>query len=753
MTNNSNNSSNIDSMMFQFQLDETTLIVKRSTALLTNTLVLASGLHELSPSMIKDELYSRSSDGLIQRGDFIDFVKNRNNLNINKEQHSGLVAILLAIFSSLDRTSSGCVDVVELICSLIVLCEGNKSQKLAFAFELIDEDKDGLLSRRDLWRFFRSFLCTLITLCKSNIDTAVTASPELLDQLAVWTASRLLAWEQSSTTSFENLADWYTYTGYNVASFIELLDLKKWLPVYSNHHPTSQKPQKKRPPSSEQFHVDLPFGNRLTFEESHAAFIQKLSYITGLAEQDPFDFTRMLVNWSHDGCITKYSIYQVMAKMFGYQGGGDPRALDNPQLDYTMEILMRLFDFLDEDKDGVVELPLIVTTLSVLCAGSKSHKLNLGFQLWDDGSGDSNSNGDSSGDGATFISKMSLAMLLYSYLAVFYFVSVEGQVDTSSSVNTLLLESCKAFTNGISVSERGRGGGGGGGGVSFESFGAWYNGTGFHLMPWIELINLSKWKYALVNETKPSEYNDDDDDDDDDDDGDDDDEDLTEAFTIVVYTHHSSSNASYLKVSKATTNKYCQFTKEIAAPGDIVTIFFDGAEDGLISETAFDDIVGTLFAAIRKPHLKSSLRLDDFFKAFDRAGAGSVVDVVELCIGFTIFLEGSKSSKLALAFDLLDDDKDGVLSRRDIWRFFRSFLCGLMFACGLMADDDYEIKFLLDASCVWLCDSLFSSIPDGRNVAYFDDIADWYSSNGFKVASWLELLDRKKWEILSNQSA
>ena len=736
MANNNSSASNVDSIMFQFQLDETTLIVKRSTALLTNTLVLASGLHELSPSMIKDELYSRSNDGLIQHGDFIDFIKNRNTLNINKEQHSGLVAILLAIFSSLDRTSSGCVDVVELICSLIVLCEGNKSQKLAFAFELIDEDKDGLLSRRDLWRFFRSLLCTLITLCKSNIDNAVHASPELLDQLAVWTASRLLAWEQSSTTSFENLADWYTYTGYNVAAFIELLDLKKWLPVYSN-------PSIQRPPSSEHFHIDLPFGNKLSFEESHAVFIQRLSYITGLAEQDPFDFTKVLIEWSHEGYITKYSIYQAMSRVFGYQREGYPGASDNPQLDYTMEILMKLFDFLDEDKDQVLELPLIVTTLSVLCAGSKSHKLNLGFQLW---------NMDEGGDSSTHVTKINLAMLLYSYLAFFYFISVEGEIDSSSDVNGLLLDSCKSFTNSISGSERG---------VTFESFGAWYNGTGFQLMPWIELINLGKWRYALRKESRSEETNgmdDDDDNDDDDEDEDDDDDvdqdDLTEAFTIVVYTHHSSSNASYLRVSKAITQRYCQFSREITAPGDAVTIFFDGAEDGLISETAFNDITDSLFSAINKLQLKRSFGLHDFFKAFDRAGAGNVVDVVELCIGFTIFLEGSKSSKLALAFDLLDDDKDGVLSRRDIWRFFRSFLCGLMFACGFMTDasDDYEIKFLLDASCVWLCDSLFNSIPDDRNVAYFDDIADWYSGNGFKVASWLELLDKKKWTILSNQS-
>ena len=27
----------------------------------------------------------------------------------------------------------------------------------------------------------------------------------------------------------------------------------------------------------------------------------------------------------------------------------------------------------------------------------------------------------------------------------------------------------------------------------------------------------------------------------------------------------------------------------------------------------------------------------------------------------------------------------------------------------------------------------------------FDDFADWYTDGGYKVASWLELLDLSKW--------
>jgi hypothetical protein len=124
-----------------------------------------------------------------------------------------------------------------------------------------------------------------------------------------------------------------------------------------------------------------------------------------------------------------------------------------------------------------------------------------------------------------------------------------------------------------------------------------------------------------------------------------------------------------------------------------------------------------------------------------------------------IFIDGSKSIKLAQAFDLLDTDADGYLSRRDIWRLFRSFLCALLVASRISSpssnEDDKQferVKFLLDASCMWLVDSLFGTLVEGQTRASFDNIADWYSSDGCQVASWLELLDKRKWRFISENN-
>ena len=40
-----------------------------------------------------------------------------------------------------------------------------------------------------------------------------------------------------------------------------------------------------------------------------------------------------------------------------------------------------------------------------------------------------------------------------------------------------------------------------------------------------------------------------------------------------------------------------------------------------------------------------------------------------------------------------------------------------------------------------------SADAGGDDLVAFDDFADWYTDGGYKVASWLELLDLSKWVL------
>lgn len=113
----------------------------------------------------------------------------------------------------------------------------------------------------------------------------------------------------------------------------------------------------------------------------------------------------------------------------------------------------------------------------------------------------------------------------------------------------------------------------------------------------------------------------------------------------------------------------------------------------------------------------------------------------------------SKSVKLAYAFDLMDDANDGVLTRRALWRFFRSFLTVLFTLSGaaVIGIKAAGVEMLLDSVALYVCDEVFkySRSIGVKNGATFDCLADWYTTGGYEIASWLELLDMSKWAKLS----
>ena len=160
-----------------------------------------------------------------------------------------LAAFTERLFESFDRpslssTKTGRINAAELACGFSVLCAGRKSDKLEHIFELLDEDRDSLVSRQDIVRFVRSFLVMLMSVSSSfthlhgeacsndavTIEGAICAGSE-------WATSQVFAGlkqtkpKKNSATSicFDDFADWYTKGGYQNMPWLELLDLRKWV--------------------------------------------------------------------------------------------------------------------------------------------------------------------------------------------------------------------------------------------------------------------------------------------------------------------------------------------------------------------------------------------------------------------------------------------------------------------------------------------------------------------------------------------
>lgn len=98
--------------------------------------------------------------------------------------------------------------------------------------------------------------------------------------------------------------------------------------------------------------------------------------------------------------------------------------------------------------------------------------------------------------------------------------------------------------------------------------------------------------------------------------------------------------------------------------------------------------------------------LSRIFFAFNRGGTGKI-DLIEFVSAFTIFCAGSKSEKLAFAYRLFDTDRDGCLTRREMWKYLRSFLTMLL-ALGNGSELSAEaIASVADTTAIEIADTIF----------------------------------------------
>lgn len=65
-----------------------------------------------------------------------------------------------------------------------IFCAGSKSEKLAFAYRLFDADGDGCLTRREMWKYLRSFLTMLLALGNGS-ELSAEAIASVADTTAI----------------------------------------------------------------------------------------------------------------------------------------------------------------------------------------------------------------------------------------------------------------------------------------------------------------------------------------------------------------------------------------------------------------------------------------------------------------------------------------------------------------------------------------------------------------------------------------
>ncbi|KAE8880800.1 hypothetical protein PF005_g1651 [Phytophthora fragariae] len=163
---------------------------------------------------------------------------------------------------------------------------------------------------------------------------------------------------------------------------------------------------------------------------------------------------------------------------------------------------------------------------------------------------------------------------------------------------------------------------------------------------------------------------------------------------------------------------------------DVFEPFMEDPSASCIEKSAFDKCVGKLLPANVAPSVAAAFgansntrvaprsvgrgkdpkmvadTLSRLFFAFNRGGTGKI-DLVEFVSAFTIFCAGSKSEKLAFAYRLFDADGDGCLTRREMWKYLRSFLTMLL-ALGNGSELSAEaIASVADTTAIEIADCIF----------------------------------------------
>jgi Ca2+-binding EF-hand superfamily protein len=162
-----------------------------------------------------------------------------------------LTGLFDSIFSAFDRDGTGRPSVIEVACGVTVLCQGKKSDKLEYAFEVLDKNKRGLLSKQDMSKYIQSFLTVLLSVALSpslshdpsfdtlstmdggRCETSIAAIQQAVAAGAEWATEQAFrdfdgGRKKNSSMSFDDFAEWYTSKGFGSIPWLELIDLRKW---------------------------------------------------------------------------------------------------------------------------------------------------------------------------------------------------------------------------------------------------------------------------------------------------------------------------------------------------------------------------------------------------------------------------------------------------------------------------------------------------------------------------------------------
>ncbi|KAL3809237.1 hypothetical protein ACHAXA_005285 [Cyclostephanos tholiformis] len=523
---------------FHIDITEENLVMLRNLVRRTGFASLTP--HHVESLMMKHARVERHKNGeiihVISRAQFGKFIREvvpkESSKNFDPTEIENFSNYFTNFFTCFDYSWSDLkkdeVNAKELMVGFTFLFAGNKSSKLAAAYEILDVDKVGYLTQRGLMQYLRSYLTMLagISLLSASKKTTTQIRKRLMSPkrndafLAVqngakWTLSHFLrAFEQElngqhrnstriNAVKFEDFAKWYTEGGYAVAPWLELLDLQKFLSLIGESSAGKHPPDSNDESLSEVlFTFPLAKGRSLIVLRDDAHYVRSVVSELGLLSLTCEDIWSVLFNdianiraTEGEECSgIKKSLHMevdqmtfVHCMMRILNGTGKIKQNSSQWPDFSPEDTLKNF-YLSFDLAETKRVPLnqLMCGLSLLCGGKKSNKLVFAFGLF--------CNDDISKNGKKKSSMVRIDFFYFfrSFLIVMFSCCNQSLSLSAEVVTQYISDTAKSVADDVvaywhkrKVDK-----------VKFENFSEWYNEGGFETAPWLELLDLNKWVLA-----------------------------------------------------------------------------------------------------------------------------------------------------------------------------------------------------------------------------------------------------------------
>ena len=738
------------------------------------SLVDSTGIGALEPSDISAAILSRAADGFVGPAAF----------------SSAMAALLGACPSAClllfeDLCAAGAMPAREAAVAFAALGRGNKSDKLSHAFAAFAGGAGRSLDAPSLRAFLAALLRML--LCHSSAAPSRDKAKAALAVAQHLALELFAAGAPGDAVSLDHIAAWYTSGGHEHAAWLELLDLGKWRAAAAPPLAPPSPPPRAAPPKPRGAAGEAAERGFEGFEggELRVAFGPGAELVLGGAA---LEAARRVVC---DSGLPAYACAEV-AGAVAARGAAERSLHDWQEVVYALVpaealggralagVLSHMRELYGALRGGRGSLPAAeaAAALCVFAGGGKSDKLLACFEAF----------GASST--AERLPPAQVRLMLQAFLTTLCAFSATKGARRRQMMREDVAAACSAAAAAV----------GKGGAASLDDLRAWYNSGGSRELQWLELLDLGKWVPAValalprntdanadaganananananvVRDDAPRKANG-----------------VPEGARRTakgaqkgaplerrVPREGAPPPTAAAAAAAAAAAGGVQGCEVIVGECEVPLSFRMDGEDvlalrglvvgtglartaleamsaalerhataGVVEKTAFDAAVRELLPG--GGGAAHSTLLHALFYSFDRFGR-SAVDARELACGFALLCAGGKSAKLSFAFDLLDVRQQGALSRRGLWRFFRSFLTALSAFSAEAAAGAAPAKLAeaIDSAAVWTASQLFRRPSvDELNMVTFEDLAEWYGDGGHDAAPWLELLDLGKWAL------